>query len=65
MVGAGATNQAMKAVAIARALLRDDDIDLVCAPEFMDIEIGGLLRTALRLVVAGREQRDAQGAPSE
>jgi len=65
VVGAGAANQALKAIAIARALLRDDDVDLVCAPEFMDVEIEGLVRTALRLVVDGRDQRDAQGAPSE
>lgn len=54
VVGAGALNQAMKAVAIARNYLQPTGIDLVCVPEFTEIEIDGAVRTALRLVVEAR-----------
>ena len=47
-VGAGALNQAVKAVAIARG------IDLVCVPAFADIEIDGEERTAIKLIIESR-----------
>ncbi|HVF85687.1 MAG TPA: stage V sporulation protein S [Abditibacteriaceae bacterium] len=50
-VGAGALNQAMKAVAIARGFLVPSGIDLVCVPSFSDILIDGNERTAIRLHV--------------
>lgn len=50
-VGAGALNQAMKAVAIARGFLVPSGIDLVCVPSFSDIQIDGNERTAIRLHV--------------
>ena len=50
-IGAGATNQAIKAIAIARAYLRDDGIELGCVPFFMDVAIDGEDRTALRLLI--------------
>lgn len=40
-VGAGALNQAVKAVAIARGFVAPSGIDLVCVPAFADIEIDG------------------------
>ncbi len=49
VVGAGALNQAVKAVAIARNYLADTAIDLVCIPTFADVEIDGEDRTAIRL----------------
>ena len=56
-VGAGALNQAVKAVAIARGFLTPSGIDLVCVPSFSDIEIDGNERTAIRLLVQPRENR--------
>lgn len=53
-IGAGAVNQAVKAVAIAREYLALADVDLVCMPTFMDVEIDGEVRTAIRLVVEPR-----------
>lgn len=53
-IGAGATNQAVKAVAIARDYLRETDIDVVCLPEFIDIIIDDEERTAMLLVVEPR-----------
>ncbi|MEN9937257.1 MAG: hypothetical protein RLZZ387_3836 [Chloroflexota bacterium] len=53
-VGAGATNQAIKAIAIARSYLRDEAIDLICTPSFTDVIIAGEERTAIRLLVERR-----------
>ena len=50
-VGAGALNQAIKAVAIARGFLIPLGLDISCAPTFADIEINGDMRTAIRLAV--------------
>lgn len=57
VVGAGALNQAVKAVAIARSYLEDAGLDLVCTPTFADIEIDGEERTAIRLRVDDRALR--------
>lgn len=53
-IGAGAVNQAVKAVAIARGYLQEDGIDIVCLPEFTTVVISGKERTAIRLVVEPR-----------
>ena len=53
-IGAGAVNQAVKAVAIARGYLHEDGIDIICIPEFASVEINGKERTAIRLVVEPR-----------
>lgn len=57
VVGAGALNQAVKAVAIARGFLAASGVDLVCVPSFADIEIDGKSRTAIRLLVEDRQRR--------
>lgn len=57
VVGAGALNQAIKAVAIARGFVAPSNIDLVCIPTFADIEIDGEGRTAIRLSVEDRQRR--------
>ncbi len=56
VVGAGALNQAIKAVAIARSMLATQGIDLVCAPAFAEIEIDGQPRTAMQIVVERRDR---------
>lgn len=53
-IGAGATNQAIKAVAIARDYLRETGIDAVCVPAFIDVTINNEDRTAIRLIVEPR-----------
>ncbi|MEA2512969.1 MAG: stage sporulation protein [Thermomicrobiales bacterium] len=53
-IGAGATNQAVKAVAIARDYLRETGIEAVCLPAFIDVTIDNEDRTAIRLVVEPR-----------
>jgi stage V sporulation protein S len=62
VVGAGALNQAIKAVAIARGYVAATGIDLVCVPTFADIDIDGERRTAIRLMVEDRAIRSAPEA---
>lgn len=50
-IGAGAVNQAIKAIAISRGYVAAGGIDLTCRPSFMDINIGGEDRTGIRLLV--------------
>ncbi len=50
-VGAGALNQAIKAIAIARGFLAPLGIELVCSPAFSEINIDGEVRTAIRMIV--------------
>ncbi|MEE1160256.1 MAG: stage V sporulation protein S [Atopobiaceae bacterium] len=50
-VGAGAVNQAIKAIAIARGFLIPTGIDISCAPTFSDITISGESRTAIRIAI--------------
>ncbi len=53
-VGAGAINQAIKAVAIARSYLKTSQIDLTCVPSFIDVEINGNERTGISLAIERR-----------
>lgn len=53
-VGAGAINQAIKAVAIARTYLKESDIEIVCVPSFITVEISEKERTGISLVVERR-----------
>src|SRR5688500_1273133 len=57
VVGAGALNQAVKALAIARGYVAPAGIDLVCVPTFADIELDGERRTAIRPSIEDREHR--------
>lgn len=53
-VGAGAANQAVKAVAIARGYLAPVGIDLICIPAFASVCIDGEDRTAIKLICENR-----------
>jgi stage V sporulation protein S len=53
-VGAGAVNQAVKAIAIARGFVAPNGIDLVAVPGFQEIDIGGEERTAIKFIVGSR-----------
>jgi stage V sporulation protein S len=50
-IGAGAVNQAVKAIAIARGYLELDNIEIACLPSFTEVLIDGRERTAMRLAV--------------
>ena len=53
-IGAGALNQAVKAIAIARGYIAPSGIDLICIPAFHDLTIDGEDRTAIKLLVGPR-----------
>ena len=53
-VGAGAINQAVKAIAIARGFVAPSGKDIVCIPAFTDIEIDSEERTAIKLIIQPR-----------
>ncbi|MDT8716403.1 stage V sporulation protein S [Clostridium sp. 19966] len=53
-IGAGAINQAVKAIAIARGFVAPTGIDLICVPAFADIVIEGEERTAIKFIIQPR-----------
>lgn len=53
-IGASAVNQAVKALALAKGYLEEDGFDIVCVPLFVDVEIDGKIRTAIKFVVDPR-----------
>lgn len=55
VIGAGALNQAIKAIAIARGFVAPSGVDLICIPAFKEINMDGESRTAIKLVV--REEK--------
>jgi stage V sporulation protein S len=54
-IGAGAVNQAVKALILAKNFLAQDGMDIVFIPEFVNIEIEDKVRTAIKFVVEPRE----------
>ena len=50
-IGAGALNQAIKAVAIARGFVAPAGIELVCIPAFAEVEVDGETRTGIKIIV--------------
>ena len=53
-IGAGTVNQAVKALVLARGYLAEDGIPIVCIPEFVDVDIDGKVRTAIKITVEPR-----------
>lgn len=56
-IGAGAVNQAMKALVLAVGYLKGDGIEIVCVPEFADVDIDGNVRTAIKLIIDPRKEK--------
>ena len=54
-IGAGALNQAIKAVAIARGFVASAGVDLICVPAFTTVEVQGEERTGIKIIV--REEK--------
>lgn len=52
-IGAGALNQAIKAIAIARGFVAPAGVDLVCIPAFAEVQVEGEDRTGIKLIVKG------------
>jgi stage V sporulation protein S len=53
-IGAGAVNQAIKAIAIARGYLERDGLDIACIPTFVEVDVSGEERTAVKMLVEVR-----------
>ncbi|MDP2162094.1 MAG: stage V sporulation protein S [Flavobacterium sp.] len=53
-IGAGSINQTMKAMVLARGYLKEDGIDVICYPEFVDLDFDGREVTAIKLIVEPR-----------
>ena len=53
-IGAGAVNQALKSIAVARSYVAPSGIDLVCSPAFSYVEVDGESKTAMKLIVEVR-----------
>ena len=58
-VGAGAVNQAVKAIAISRGFLSPVGIEIACIPSFADIIIDGEYRTAIHFSIRAHYLRGA------
>ena len=57
-IGAGAVNQAVKAIILAKNFLVQDSIDIICIPEFVNAEIDEKVRTAIKFVIEPRLKVD-------
>lgn len=53
VIGAGALNQAIKGIAIARGFVAPSGINLVCIPAFCEVEVEGSSRTGIKLIIKG------------
>ena len=54
-IGAGALNQAIKAVAIARGFVAPSGVDLICIPAFAEVQVEGEDRTGIKLIIESRK----------
>lgn len=54
VIGAGAVNQAVKSIAIARGYVAPNGIDLIVIPAFEQIEVNNEVKTAIKLIVEKR-----------
>ena len=63
-IGAGAVNQSVKALVLAVGYLKNDGIDVVCVPEFVDVAIDDKVRTAIKLVIDPRGESGTPSAPA-
>lgn len=53
-IGAGAVNQAVKSIAIARGYVAPNGIELICTPAFSQIELNGEIKTSMKFLVEKR-----------
>jgi len=54
-IGAGAVNQAVKAMVLAKGYLAEEGMQIMFVPEFVDVEIDGKVRTAVKIVIDPKE----------
>ena len=56
-IGAGAVNQSIKAMVLAKGYLFEDGYDVVFTPEFSEVDIDGKVRTAIKIIVEERNPK--------
>jgi stage V sporulation protein S len=61
-IGAGAVNQAVKALVVATGYLKLDGIHVSCVPEFAEVTIEDKVRTAIKLVVEPDPSQEVSAA---
>ena len=54
-IGAGALNQAIKGIVIARGFVAPAGVDLVCIPAFVEVQVEGEDRTGIKLIIESRK----------
>lgn len=54
VIGAGAVNQAIKSIIIARGYVAPNGIDLIVIPAFEQIEVNNEVKTAVKLIIERR-----------
>lgn len=64
-IGASAVNQAVKAIAIARSYLDEEGVVISCMPHFVEVDINGQERTAIRFDVTVTSGRNGTSPRSE
>ena len=57
-IGAGAVNQAVKALIIAKGYMADEGVEISCSPSFVEVLINDQERTAVRLLVESKSQAE-------
>jgi stage V sporulation protein S len=63
-IGAGAINQAIKALVLATGYLKGDGIFVSCVPEFAEVTIEDKVRTAIKLVIEPSADSDFSSVSS-
>ena len=54
-IGAGAVNQTMKSIAVARSYVAASGVDLICVPAFCTVTVENEERTGMKFIVKGVE----------
>ncbi len=53
-IGAGAVNQAVKSIAVARGYVAPNGIDLVTIPAFLQLDVNGETKTSIKFIIEKR-----------
>ncbi len=53
-IGAGAVNQAVKSIAVARGYVAPNGIDLVAIPAFLQLDVNGETKTSIKFIIEKR-----------
>jgi len=60
-IGAGAVNQAVKSICVARGYLEPEELDIVTLPSFVQLDVDGEERTSIRFEIRKTERQRQTG----